>query len=122
MGADRAHTSRLPSSSDRRPLRSVRSLGRCSRFVFSGVTAHSLCVGSPSGVPAQSAAWFPTPAGVWLEAVRTRWRRLLVREQAVVTGVSHDGLWVWVGPRTAVRPLQINQMSGGPLDGAENKG
>lgn len=39
-----------------------------------------------------------------------------------MTGLSRDGLWVWVGPRTAVRPLQINQMSRGALDRGRKHG
>ncbi|CAM5563871.1 hypothetical protein SGLAM104S_09703 [Streptomyces glaucescens] len=30
--------------------------------------------------------------------------------------------WVWVGTRAAVRPPQVNHMSGRPLDGAQNNG
>ncbi len=39
----------------------------------------------------------------------------------MVTGLSRDGPWVWVDPEF-VRIDQSNQMSGGPLDGAETTG
>lgn len=48
--------------------------------------------------------------------VRTRWRRFLCQSRPLSGGSPQDGRWVWVEPRAGVRRLQVNQMSGHPLD------